>query len=185
MESEFDLPGKHIGEWVRFKNKMGDWKSSKAKKELEKALQSGQIPLSSDKMRPRDVYLSNPEFAAFDYKCFSSNLRRLRQRIAEGQKQSSADSEALAHDRHIYPKMEIQSNGKYRWEGSQAERFLREDMAKVDTAKDSVDLYKSRQEYYNYFSQEDFVRHVRQEKDRRKFLAQYGAQKKDKRKKKS
>ena len=81
--------------------------------------------------------------------------------------------------------MEIQSNGKYRWEGSQAERFLREDMAKVDTAKDSVDLYKSRQEYYNYFSQEDFVRHIWQEKDCRKFLAQYGAQKKDKKKKKS
>ena len=142
------FPGKHIREWVRFKNKMGDWKSSKAKKELQKALQSGQIPLSSDKMRPQDVYLSNPEFAAFDYKCFSSNLWWLHQHIAEGQRQYS---EALAHDCHIYPKMEIRSNGKYRWEGSQAEHFLREDMAKVDTDKDSMDLYKSRQEYYNYF----------------------------------
>ena len=81
--------------------------------------------------------------------------------------------------------MEIQSNGKYWWEGSQAEHFLHEYMAKVDTAKDSVDLYKSWQEYYNYFSREDFVRHVWQEKDHHKFLAQYGAQKKDKKKIKS
>ena len=62
LESEWDSSTK----WVT-------GNAAKPKRSLRK-LQSGQIPLSSDKMRPRDVYLSNPEFAAFDYKCFSSNI---------------------------------------------------------------------------------------------------------------
>jgi hypothetical protein len=82
------------------------------------------------------------------------------------------DSAALAHDRRIHPKAANNHRGEPRWEGSDAERLLRQDMdeGKHKTMKPQL-LYNMRNEYYENYPLKIFREHIYQEEKRRKFLA--------------
>jgi hypothetical protein len=106
-------------------------------------------PLDSESMTPQDAYLQRPEFAEFGgYANFPSRLRSARQQIACLNNRATSDSAALAHDRRIHPKAAYNHRGEPRWEGSEVERLLRQDMSegKHKTMKPEQ-LYHSRKEY--------------------------------------
>jgi hypothetical protein len=131
-------------------------------------------------MTPRDAYLHRPEFAEFDgYANFPSRLRGARQQIASKNNRASSDSAALAHDRKIYPKAASNHRGEPRWEGSEAERLLRKDMdeGKHNQMRPEL-LYYTRKDYHENYPLKVFREHIYQEERRRKFLAQYGSNKK-------
>jgi hypothetical protein len=161
------------------KNKEPNWQNSEAKKLLLQDLRSGAIPLDSKSMSPKDAYLKRPEFAEFGgYVNFPSRLRSARQQIDCMNNRAATDSAGLAHDRRIYPKAAKNHRGEPRWEGSEAERLLRQDMDEGNHKKMKPELlYNTRKEYYENYPLKVFREHIHQEDRRRKFLAQYGSHK--------
>ena len=157
--------------------KAKEWKNSKAKNELEKALLNGEIPLTSEEMKPCIAYLQNPEFTKFEYKRFCSNLRALRNQISLKMEAAHSDSAALAHDRLIFLTSSHNHRGELRWEGSAAQELLKVDMKEGGSYFELTKkkLYASRKEYYEQFSESTFINHVRQEERRIKFVRQYGS----------
>jgi hypothetical protein len=153
-----------------------NWKHSIAKKLLEEDLCAGKIPLESDEMTSKEVYLQRPEFSEFcEYKDFPRHLRELRKQISRKNERASIAAAAVSHDRRIYPKEVASITGKVRWEGSEAERLLRLDMdeGKHEAMAPRL-LYAERREYRE-FPLHVFRGHIHQEKRTRKFLRQYCA----------
>jgi hypothetical protein len=152
-------------------NEEDPWKNSKAKKLLTQDLISGEIPLDSDDMQPMIVYHQRPEFIDFEYTRFRDRLRELRNQIIEKTARAASDSAAHARDRQIYPKPTHNHRGEPRWEGSEAERLLRVDM---DENKHKnmkpMELYNTREEYYDNYKLVVFRKHIDQEERCRKFL---------------
>jgi len=155
--------------------KKKNWQNSEAKKLLLQDLRSGLITLDT-KMTPMEVYCQRPEFAEFGgYKNFPSRLRSARQQISSKNDRCVSDSDALAHDRRIYPKAATNYRGEPRWEGSEAERLLRHDMDEGQhEMMTPMMFWESRNEYKDNYTSEVFRQHIYQEAKRRKFLAQYG-----------
>jgi hypothetical protein len=106
------------------------WKNSEAKELLRKALINGDISLDGS-MKQQDVYglfSTRPEFANYaDYNAFLGRLHALQKQLND-EKNAASDAAALAHDRQIFPKATHNHRGELRWEGSEAERFLRLDI---------------------------------------------------------
>jgi len=151
-----------------------EWQHCYARELLVRDLLSGAIPIDSESMKPSDAYLQRPEYVESDpeYRLFSSRLRALRKQLTERHDLAAADSAALAHDRQIHPKKTHNYRGEPRWEGSEAERLLREDMdeGKHETMK-PMKLYQSRPEYKQHcFTVDVFRGHIHQEVRHRKFM---------------
>jgi hypothetical protein len=147
------------------------WADSDAKRVLEERLESGEIPLDSDLMAPRDVYYQDPSFSDYPYKQFRDRLRDLRKKVKSLEYLTNFDAAALSHDRKIHPKKQKNSKGEHRWEGSEAERLLKRD---IDNKKHEDlaprDLRKTQKAYQDY-PLEVFRKHIHQEVARRKFIA--------------
>jgi hypothetical protein len=157
---------------MKGKNNGKSWKDSLAKRLLENDLKMGIIPLSSEEMGPREVYIHRPEFSEFPYTNFQSNLRSLRKTIQEKHNSSEYDAAAILHDRQIHPKAVVNRNGKQRWEGSDAEFLLRQDIDnKFHLVMEPNALYNTRHEYKDNFSLTVFRKHIDQEVRRRKFIS--------------
>ena len=160
------------------KEELTSWKSSMAKKILERDLISGAIPLDAKLMKPKEVYQRHPEFSDFAYDRFPSRLRDLRRQITDKSTSATLDQAALAHDRQLYPKATHNHRGEPRWEGSEAEQLLRLDM---DAGKHKImkpqELYNSRKEFSNNYPLKVFQKHIDQEERRRKMLAYYATKK--------
>jgi hypothetical protein len=160
------------------------WRESRAKMLLENDLKSGKIPLSSIEMGPKEVYIQRPEFSEFLYSNFQANLRSLRKTVQEKKNSSENDSAALLHDRNIHPKSGTNSNGEQRWEGSDAQILIKQDVDnKLHLVMKPKHLYNTRPEYKNNFSLSVFRKHILQEVNRRKFIS-YLEKKESKNKKK-
>jgi hypothetical protein len=149
-----------------------DWANSSERALLLSELTSGRIPLKSCKgFMPRDVHRSRPEYQAIRYDLFCSRLRYLQKSIALQKSTGSDDAAALSHDRLMYPKKARNVNGALRWEGSEAEKLLKLDVAN----RRHVGLFPSQlwgtREEYKAFTKEAFASHLDQEKRSRKFHA--------------
>jgi len=159
-----------------------EWKNSKGKELLLKGLRDGSIPLDGKDMPPKEVYTLRPEFADYGgYKNFPSRLRSARKTIIEKNDRASSDLAAFTHDRLLYPEAPHNYRGEPRWDGSDAERFLKQD---IDDGKHDImtpqELYNSRAVYHQNYPLYVFRGHIYQEVKRRKFLNQYGALKRKK-----
>ncbi len=96
---------------------------------------------------------------------------------AGSRKQASAvsDSAALANDRLLHPVPTHNHRGEPRWEGSEAQRLLRQDID-LGNHLDLMprDLFMSEPDYYDNYPLEVFRKHIEQEVKLRKFLHLYG-----------
>jgi hypothetical protein len=154
-------------------NEDAGWRSSKAKEQLMADLQSGYVPLDRMEMMPKVVYQLREEYRTVSYETFRNNLNRLRNKYNEEQKFSTADAKGLARDRLLHPTAPCNQRGIPRWEGSDAQKFLKADMDQqwFTTKEERKALYKSRKEYYKNFPFKIFYKHVDQEERLRKFKA--------------
>lgn len=80
-----------------------------------------------DSMMPKEVLAMHPEYEPYR-KNFGTNLRNLQKMIRENQAKADSDAAALAHDRRIFPPLANTSKGYPRWDGSDAQQLLREDV---------------------------------------------------------
>jgi len=142
--------------------KPSPWKASKVKKHLRDDILAGKVP---EMMSAREVFVMRQEYKRYAFKNFSTNLRNLRKAIKTGQEKADSDNAALTHDRliHSVGSETAKGCGYARWEGSDAEWFLKED---VDVRKHKNiaprDLHKTRPEY-QAFPLKVFRDHVHQE----------------------
>lgn len=131
---------------------------------LQKALHEATIPLIAREMSPKMAYQLHPDYKTVDYKWFRSRLLILRKRITTGLETGLSDLEAMKEDRKKFPIKTQYENGNYRWQGSEAEAFLRQDMEQSNhiRMKPSV-LHSSREAYYKFFPLHVFRKHIAQE----------------------
>ena len=94
--------------------------------------------------------------------------------IARGQNARCAtDASALTRDRQLRPQATHDSNGVPRWEGSDAEGLLKEDITNgLHNQMAPQALYRTRAEY-QVFTLDQFRGHIYQENKRRKFISSY------------
>lgn len=139
---------------------------------LQKALHEATIPLIAREMSPKMAYQLHPDYKTVDYKWFRSRLLILRKRITTGLETGLSDLEAMKEDRKKFPIKTQYENGNYRWQGSEAEAFLRQDMEQSNhiRMKPSV-LHSSREAYYKFFPLHVFRKHIAQEVKNKKFYS--------------
>jgi hypothetical protein len=124
------------------------WKKSIAKKLLAIDIISGAIP---DDMHWTDVYWQRPEFVVTKRRLFCSRLTTLRKSILHDKTTATIEEIALAHDRALFPAPTHNYRNEPRWEGSEAQRLLKEDVsANRHAATPPKQLYNSRPEYQDY-----------------------------------
>lgn len=144
------------------------WKNSAAKAYLYKLIVDNKIP-DRKHIKPRQVFETycqeRPEFKHFqDYSNFASRLLSLRNKAEEKGERADADSARLEHDRAIFPKPTVDTKGFAMWQGSEAQKLLRQDIesGKNTTMKPKL-LYETKSEYYENYSLEFFRNRIYQE----------------------
>lgn len=124
------------------------------------------------------IYTMRPEFGGADanqFRLFTARLRNARRNVEDGLHRAATEAAALKHDRLIHPIQENDYRNVPRWQGSQAEKLLKADIAsgKHEHMKPSA-LYQTQEEYQKY-PLDVFRGHIYQEQKLRKFLNQYGS----------
>jgi hypothetical protein len=141
------------------------WAQSRAKELLREDILDGTVPSDNNELDAKDVYKMRPEYKRYLFNRFKANLKSLREKIAKGNHYAQYDEEALKNDRLIYPIMAYDSaTGKYRWDGSMAQKSLEKDISDgIDKQMSSCRAFwKSRPEY-QLFDVVVFQKHVDQE----------------------
>jgi len=177
-------------------DKKFDWRNSAAKKYLKKCFKDGVIPLTY----PTDDGGSGPQ-AVWDEHCkdhpffkgmvydtnFTNRLRTVKNDSIKKMKRAEVDKKNLAAFRAKHPidPMNARGLGELRWEGSVAEKFLKEDIDQILKMDDEAEIGKrlkpsvfhaSRPEF-SVFQLKTFRDHIYQEKRTRKFLSYSEAEK--------
>ena len=167
------------------------WKNSRAKALLEKDIKEGRVPLEATKngrstMKLRTIYDSRPEFAQYQYSKFSNRLKSLRTTISECSARAALDQEAFDNFQQNHPVPSVFSHKGYiQWQGSEAQRLCREDIAnKVHESMSRRELHGSRPEYFENFPLKVFRDKVNQEIRTAKYLHTLKVKGKDGRKQK-
>jgi hypothetical protein len=153
------------------------WRNSKAQQCLRQLVASGEIDMI---LTPKQVWdrfcIPRPEFSGFHYnnKIFPSRLRAIQKQHVEKSRRAEDSSAALAHDRLLLPAPAHNHRGEPRWQGSEAERFLKLDVAENrHQLMKPRQLYDSRVVYHSNYPLEVFRKHIHQEIRLRKLLDQY------------
>ena len=134
------------------------WKNSEAKKILIKDLLSGDV---YDGMGPAEVYMTQPEYAHYEYKNFVTNLRNLRAAIRKEKNNAVRNERAYQHDHNLLPS--VFDRTVLQWKDSDCYHILKEDIKNgVLNELSKRELWNSREEYqmYNFTY---FYNHVLQE----------------------
>ena len=108
-----------------------------------------------------DVWPMRPEFMAVKYNNFYNNFRRIKNTITANKQRAVIDEAGFRHDISIYP---LARDTAGFWDGSDAQRLLKEDMddRKQHEKMKPKMFYLSRPEY-QHFPLEKFRGHIHQE----------------------
>ena len=135
------------------------WKTSEAKKLLYKDILSDDVYETQDL---KEIYMSRPEYAAYDFENFKVNLRNLRASIKKKQKAAETGEIAFAHDMSMQPPLLRRRDGVF-WPDLTAKKSLKLDIdSGIQATFSSREFWESRVEYQE-FTFKCFTEHVRQE----------------------
>jgi hypothetical protein len=137
-------------------------------------LEIGLLPVDASELSAEEawelVYQHMAEFNEVVFSQFEARLRDHRRRAKEQVTRSTRESEALAHDRHIFPRQMENGRGQPVFDLSSAKMLLRAD---VEDGKHlrmkPLQLQRTREEYSN-FSAGVFKHRIYQEVRRQKFI---------------
>lgn len=158
--------------------KLRVWRSSDGRKLLAKDLRDGTIPPDM----PFDTaFFTRPEFCVYDpslghteadaLRLFESRIDAARERLAAKRTRAQEENEAMLQDRQIYPRPQYSSaSGEPQWEGSEAQAWLKQDIAQgLQKTMSRMQFYNSR-DAYKVFKQQTIVQHIYQEERLIKFI---------------
>ena len=127
-----------------------------AKPTLKREYLAGTI---TDDMAPRDVWQSNPLYLAVKYERFRDNFRAMKNTIRERQERADDEAELLQNDLGLY---DLARSNPDRWNGSDAEQLLKQDLAALEGPLQPKVLWETRDEYKK-FTLKQFREHIQQE----------------------
>lgn len=146
-----------------------EWKFSDARQIMLQALDDGVVPLEyGTTIGPRAAYdiLINEGLEDTEYNdLFTRRLRDLAGQVVGNADRANDDEHAYQNFMRNHPKRAFDSYGRPRWEGSEAERLLKEDMANgihQNYKGNPMQFYHTRGEYQK-FTLEVFRAHIDQE----------------------
>ena len=150
-----------------------DWRNHPARALLKEGFTSGTIPLNYSKtIKPRGVYniFQNHEaFKGMPYDGdFTRRLRSLREQMQERADRVIEDKAAFDVFRKNHPKMTHNAKGEPRWEGSDAELYLKEDIDANRHIGLKPKAVQALRPEYGLFSLKKFRGHINQEQRLRK-----------------
>lgn len=169
------------------KMKKFDWGNSAAKKYLHKQFRDGAISTNYSRddggPGPRAVWdthcKGHPAFKGMIYNdTFASRLRLVKQDAIKKKKRAEVDHQNYDNFRKHFPIPSTNIRGEPRWQGSEAERLLKEDIEYILMLDDETEkkkmlepkvFHKSRPQFLEY-SLDVFRDHIYQEQRLRKFL---------------
>lgn len=163
------------------KKKADGWNFSKGQALLREDVVSGRIPMT---MPWEAVYATffRPEYLvgedAEDAKrLFEGRLQSARNRHTSHQSRADEEERLMLADRQRHPPPAFDFRGEPRWDGSQAQKIVKQD---VDSGfylgKKPLDYYNMRPQFKQEgFSASTIAGHVKQEEKTKKFLKQYRA----------
>jgi hypothetical protein len=134
---------------------------------------NGTIPLTNAEMPAREVHSLRPEFSELPFASFPRRLQDLRKACKAKLDRGITDAAAFEHDRRFDRQPTLAALGLPRWEGSDAERFLKIDVAAgLNLQMTPQELRATRNEYM-VFEKKVFRGHIHQEVKTRKFLSSF------------
>jgi hypothetical protein len=150
------------------------WHNSAAQRLLCRSLESCEIP---NDMGPKAVWdgfcAPHSEFDGVLYPKFSGRLRYMRNQLFDQDDRAAAEMAAMERDRILCPILAFNHRSEPRWEGSEAERFLKIDVtAERNQTMTPRELHATREAYLQH-SLATFRSHIYQEVGKRKFVDQY------------
>ena len=134
---------------------------------------NGNIPLTTAEMSAREVHSLRPEFSQLPFASFPRRLQDLRKACKAKLDRGITDAAAFENDRRFNRRPTFVALGLPRWEGSDAERFLKLDVAAgLNLHMKPGELRATRNEYM-LFELNVFRGHIHQEVKTRKFLTSF------------
>jgi len=116
----------------------------------------------TDKHTLDEIHLWHPEVQATDRSKLSGRIRSLKDQVHTDKECAIQDDIDLTRDRKMFPIPSHNYRGEPRSEGSQAERILKEEIAKGEHLKEKPSIFASRQVFQDY--PDDVIRdHIYQE----------------------
>jgi hypothetical protein len=135
------------------------WRFSEAKKQLYDDIVNKVV----EGMHPAQIHTMRPIYTQYKLARFVPNCTNLREQIALFQTNAEQDSAALARDIQLHPRPTLAHGGYPRWDGSEAERFLKEDIDNgLHSQMPAQDLRETRAAYM-LFPKKVFSDHINQE----------------------
>ena len=150
------------------------WGHSNARQLLIDDILNGIIPLTNEEMMPSVAYRSRPEYAQYPESDFPPRLKAVREICKARLNRSVVDTAAYHNDRRFDVRPAQAATGLPRWEGSEAERFLKEDIEnELHEQMLPRELFMTRSAYFEVFTLKVFRGHIAQEVKRRKFVTTF------------
>jgi len=150
------------------------WADSEARSLLYDDILNGVVPLykyhPGTKKEPTEpdeegIYVSRPQYAAFDKEKFAARLAAIRKKIQDADSRADKDEKAFNLFRKNHNVSMFSHKGYIQWQGSQAQTYALADIRDgVHKQKGGYrKMYNSRSEYYTNFDFPIFSQKVRQE----------------------
>jgi hypothetical protein len=93
------------------------WKNSLAKEMLKKDIIDGLVTAD---MKPKEVFAMRKELYEPNAKNFAANYRSLQRSLQALHDRSEEDHAWIVHDQRLFPRTDVDSLGRPRWDGSAA-----------------------------------------------------------------
>jgi hypothetical protein len=154
---------------------MGEpWKRCKPK--LQDDIVNGIVP---DDWDPEKVHSFRDIYVAVNFARFKANLANLRQKMATELDRAIQDDEAFQHDED-HAESFLAASRKPKWDGSAAQRLLKEDMDAAANANLKPAALQATRPEYAFVEPKVFRKHVHQEQRSRKESPYWSKKKEDK-----
>ena len=138
------------------------WKDSEAKHQLRQLLESNSNGFWHS-VDPHELHRMSELFMAYDEDRFVCNLKNLKVAVKKEKDALDRDHRAYEHDMTLYPRKTESVRGYKMWEGSTAQKLLRQDVKnKVHKNHSPKELHRTRPEYLE-FPLDVFRKHIYQE----------------------
>ena len=155
------------------------WKNSNAQHVLLSLLVSGEIPCTEiSKAQMQEIWnlhcLPRQEFDGFLFAKFPARLEAMQKRHLEHRGHAELEQDVFVLHKQHFPTPTHNHRGEPQWHGSDAERFLKADVAaKTHETMPPQQLQRTRMAYQHY-PLEVFRKHIHQEVRLQKLHRQYG-----------
>ena len=138
------------------------WRNSKARKKLAALLKD-----EASWVQVCDgyhVYHADEDFRKYNLKNFENNFSALKEKIQTDKEAVEFDKLRFVHDRNLHPASTTNKRGDKRYEGSAAERKLKQDVnAGKSKGRLPKEMWLSDPVYYEYLTLKQFRSHKYQE----------------------